>query len=133
MSGQHFWPPFLCGNDPCPENILDKEQLAMRDRFVDEYFSTTDEVSACVRMGFDQKTAQNYAKWFMSDTYVLRKLKEFILSLGTFSLDNPRETRRAICNHYALISRRGNQSEKFEALKALREMLEEANSASKGK
>ena len=52
------------------------QEKALRDLFVQEYIKDFDPFQACLRVGFQAAFAVEYAKRFMSEPYVLRRIAE---------------------------------------------------------
>jgi hypothetical protein len=57
------------------------QEKALRDTFVAEYLVDYDAKAAAMRCGFAHSFAEDYAKKFMNETYVQRKLKEVQLEV----------------------------------------------------
>lgn len=55
---------------------LSPEERAVRDRFVDEFLFDHDAKNACIRVGFDESSALQWMRTFMTDTYVLNQIKK---------------------------------------------------------
>jgi hypothetical protein len=58
------------------EPELSEQEKALRDLFVQEYIKDFDPFQACLRVGFQAAFAVEYAKRFMSEPYVLRRIAE---------------------------------------------------------
>ncbi|ARB11146.1 terminase small subunit [Pseudomonas phage JG054] len=58
------------------EPELSEQEKALRDLFVQEYVKDFDPFQACLRVGFQAAFAVEYAKRFMSEPYVLRRIAE---------------------------------------------------------
>ena len=52
------------------------QEKALRDLFVQEYIKDFDPFQACLRVGFQAAFAVEYAKRFMSEAYVQRKIAD---------------------------------------------------------
>ena len=55
---------------------LSQAELDLRERFCKEYVHDYDEVSACMRIGYHKSFAIEYAKKFMEEAYVQKRIKE---------------------------------------------------------
>lgn len=71
MSTVTFWPT---GDEAEPE--LTPREKAMRDAFVKEYLLDYDPVQAAIKLGFKTAIAETYAKRFMNEAYVLKRIAE---------------------------------------------------------
>jgi len=58
------------------EAELSEQEKALRDLFVQEYIKDFDPFQACLRVGFQAAFAVEYAKRFMSEAYVQRKIAD---------------------------------------------------------
>lgn len=58
------------------EPELSEQEKALRDLFVQEYIKDFDPFQACLRVGFQAAFAVEYAKRFMSEAYVQRKIAD---------------------------------------------------------
>jgi hypothetical protein len=58
------------------EAELSEQEKALRDLFVQEYIKDFDPFQACLRVGFQAAFAIEYAKRFMSEAYVQRKITD---------------------------------------------------------
>lgn len=58
------------------EPELSEQEKALRDLFVREYVKDFDPFQACLRVGFQAAFAVEYAKRFMSEAYVQRKIAD---------------------------------------------------------
>lgn len=55
---------------------LSEQEKALRDLFVQEYIKDFDPFQACLRAGFQAAFAVEYAKRFMSEAYVQRRIAD---------------------------------------------------------
>ena len=58
------------------ETELTPREKALRDAFVKEYLQDYDHVQAAIRLGYKASIAAMYAKRFMEESYVLKKIAE---------------------------------------------------------
>lgn len=65
----------LISEDERAEELTDLDRQ-IRDQFAQEYLVDYDALAACVRIGFAKMFAENYAKKFMSETYVRNRIAQ---------------------------------------------------------
>lgn len=56
---------------------LTKSEMELRDKFVREYLKDYDALAACIRVGYAYAFAKEFSVRFLTETYVLNKIKEF--------------------------------------------------------
>lgn len=65
---------------PGPPQITPQQlsvaEMALRDRFVKEYCTDYDAFRACIRLGYAMAYAKEYSLMFLTEAYVLNKIKE---------------------------------------------------------
>lgn len=59
------------------ETTLTVSEQAVRDMFVREYLADRDAYAACLRCGFTRPFATTYARQFMAEPYVRKRISEF--------------------------------------------------------
>lgn len=59
------------------EPEFSEQERALRDRFVEEYLVDYSPLNAARRVGFSNSFAQEYAKRFMEESYVKRRIKHY--------------------------------------------------------
>lgn len=64
------------------EPALTPGEQQVRDSFVDQYLKDHDPYKAALRMGFMSANAMEWAKRFMSESYVMRTIHERIIEAG---------------------------------------------------
>lgn len=55
---------------------LADHDVNFRDRFIEEYFKDFEPTKACIRLGFVNEFAKDFAERFMREPYVMAKIKE---------------------------------------------------------
>ncbi len=58
------------------EPELTEREKALRDLFVNEFLVDYDEIKAAQRVGFQKAFAEDYAKKFMAESYVQKRIKQ---------------------------------------------------------
>lgn len=73
---QPFEPGFQLPTElPQPDDYSPREK-ALRDMFVSEYLIDFDQIAAAMRCGFNRQFAQEYARRFMEEPYVIKRINE---------------------------------------------------------
>ncbi len=121
MSGT-FWNTDL-GN---PE--LSLAEIALRDRFCDQYVIDYDEVKACMRIGYHKQFAVDYAKKFMEEPYVQKRIQELSVAPSENEQDEEQDTKRLIRSQLlkeaAYVGPGSSQSARVAALSKLMAMYD---------
>lgn len=87
MTNGVFWKSGY-GDQVTPD--LTAQEKELRDLFVREFLTDFDEVAACIRCGFLDSYAKQYAIQFMGETYVRRRIVELSRDIG--NVDNKEKT-----------------------------------------
>lgn len=58
------------------QSTLTQSEMDLRDKFVVEYLKDYDALAACIRVGYTFAFAKEFSARFLSETYVLNKIKQ---------------------------------------------------------
>lgn len=86
---------------------LTKAERELRNRFVEQYLTDYDEVSACIRLGYQSQFAESYAKKFMLESYTLNRIAEREQEIG-LTTDGERHRKRVVSGLYREANSRFN-------------------------
>ena len=104
------------------QNSLTPDERALRDAFVDQFFFDFKPYEACVRMGMEVSPAAAYAVEFMSDTYVLQKIRERMEKGNVTEESEVEKDKRLVIHVLRETMMNGTHSAKVNAARQLSEM-----------
>jgi hypothetical protein len=101
---------------------LDADAIAVRDRFVEEYLKDYEPVNACLRCGFAMAFAVQWAPFFMTDTYVQRRIIELTRAPQLSAADQDLHDRALLENTLREAMQKGHYATRVSAAKAFGEL-----------
>lgn len=86
-------------------DTLTKQERAVRQRFVEEYLTDYEAVSAAIRLGYQPAFAEQYARKFLTEPYTLKLIKEHEAKLG-IQTEDEQHRRKIITGLYRIAHNR---------------------------
>lgn len=104
------------------EPELTENEKALRDVFVDYYSEDFDAYQACIKVGFQSAFATEFAKKFMAEPYVLRRISEQQRSRTVTSEKEVEDDRALIISTLRQASQNGPYASRVAAARELAKM-----------
>ena len=104
------------------EPALSESEKALRDFFVEQYLKDFDPFQACLRVGFQAAFAVEYAKKFMQETYVQRKITEGQRSTPKDEEQRTKELKELAISVLVQASQNGPYASRVAAIRELKSM-----------
>ena len=98
------------------------QEKALRDLFVQEYIKDFDPFQACLRVGFQAAFAVEYAKKFMSEAYVQRRITELQRATPENEEKRAQELRALAISVLVQASQNGPYASRVAAIRELNSM-----------
>lgn len=105
------------------EPELSQQEKALRDLFVTEYLKDFDAFQACLRVGFQAAFAVEYAKRFINEPYVQRKLADLQRSTPESEEAQANEDRALVLNVLRQAAQNGPYASRVQAASKLATIL----------
>lgn len=105
------------------EPSLTAQEKELRDKFVDQFLYDSDAYQACIRLGFLSQFALDWAKRFMSEPYVLKRIREAQTSKNSNITEQRDELTGIVLAALKEAAQRGPYASRVAAAREIKAML----------